>query len=413
MARKKTIWFSEDGKPILNDGLYMNPGGDQFCYHFKYRGRIFKGKTGTPVETKARKRIEQLKAKADNEHFGVFEADPITLHELWEKWDELHGSQKSPSHRRYMQGVVHQHTGEYQHMDASKLDNLAVQTLKAAYLGGTGQGQKNWKGGLAPEGQSAHTIRKHSEGGWNKVLTQLRALVRWGARMKLLGKAPFDAKGMWERPSEKAKPVLWPEQVAPFLAAIDKEKKVHKGDLFPHSAIAARLMLGLGVRESESLNLEWDRVDWRRDVAVIAEASSGKKVKDRALREVPIPAWLRGYLLKWWAFLGHPTAGLLMVAKTKKAHGEGGTGCAIEKAGALIKIAGLTPHALRRTFATGHWEIGTPLSQIAQMMGHENPDVTRKHYIIERPKDQAQSQEKLALAFGITTELPPQDEKKQ
>jgi integrase len=66
-----------------------------------------------------------------------------------------------------------------------------------------------------------------------------------------------------------------------------------------------------------------------------------------------------------------------------------------------LKIERLTPHGLRRTFATGLWEIGTPLGQIAQMMGHEDPMITFKRYIIERPKEQAEALEKLGKLMDL------------
>jgi len=49
-------------------------------------------------------------------------------------------------------------------------------------------------------------------------------------------------------------------------------------------------------------------------------------------------------------------------------------------------IDGLHPHSLRATFATAHWEAGTPLSQITAMLGHRDPNTTMI-YINQRPRD--------------------------
>ena len=63
-------------------------------------------------------------------------------------------------------------------------------------------------------------------------------------------------------------------------------------------------------------------------------------------------------------------------------------------------IQNLHPHVLRASFATGHFEVGTVLSQIQQMMGHASPETTLG-YIFQRPVEQAISQERLAEKMGL------------
>lgn len=64
------------------------------------------------------------------------------------------------------------------------------------------------------------------------------------------------------------------------------------------------------------------------------------------------------------------------------------------------KIHGLHPHVLRATFATAHWEAGTPLSLITAMLGHEDPQTTMG-YIRQRARDAKKAQTKVAESMGL------------
>jgi integrase len=195
--------------------------------------------------------------------------------------------------------------------------------------------------------------------------------------------------------------VLWPERVQAFLTVVDGMRKYQEEDPVPQMSVALRMMIGAGLREAEALHMEWDRVDWRRHVLIVAQAvTTGKKVKDRTVREIPMVSWLEIYLLRWWAHLERPARGLVLATRDGGAHLEGSTTKAVRKGAQELSITGLTPHRLRATFATNLFEVGTPLSQIQQMLGHEKPEVTMR-YIVQRPKDQAESLELAAVAMGF------------
>ena len=127
------------------------------------------------------------------------------------------------------------------------------------------------------------------------------------------------------------------------------------------------------------------------------------KAKDRALREIPVPQWLMDLLE---ALRGQREAGLIIPSKkmdqagTPLPHHKNFTQKPVERISKKLDIKGMTPHRLRATFATTHWEAGTALSQITQMMGHEDPGTTMG-YIVQRPKDQAEAQERVAELQGF------------
>ena len=66
-------------------------------------------------------------------------------------------------------------------------------------------------------------------------------------------------------------------------------------------------------------------------------------------------------------------------------------------------------HGLRASFATTHFEAGTPLSQIQQMMGHSDPETTMG-YIVQRPRDQAAAQERVSELMGFKVQESPTDD---
>lgn len=383
----------------LRDNLIMYPGGKTWHYAVRWRGVLKKGDTKCESRPNAALWLTKEKEVWALEEQGLVGVTVPTLKATWEEWDRLKASSVSKSHRRFMKGVVNEHAAAFLDRPAPELTMSAFEEMRHVYLTTKGKGFKKGEGA---------TVRSHSEGGWNKVAGQLRALYRWAVARKMLLEVPFKVEVL--DVSLGARGVLWPEQVQGFLSVVDTVRKEREDDPVPHAGILARLMIGLGLRENEATNMEWDRIDWRRHMAIVAEAeTTGRKVKDRTIREIPMPAWLETYLLAWWAHCERPSDGLLLVSRKGKAHGEGATTKAVRKGAQALKIKGLTPHGLRRTFATAHFEMGTALTQIAQMMGHEDPMLTMKRYIIQRPKDQAAAQEKVGLAMGFkdpTTTAP-------
>jgi len=67
----------------------------------------------------------------------------------------------------------------------------------------------------------------------------------------------------------------------------------------------------------------------------------------------------------------------------------------IRAAAKKVGVVGLHPHRLRATFASTHFEMGTSIGQIQVMMGHESQSTTMG-YVVTRPADLAQAQEKFA-----------------
>jgi integrase len=120
------------------------------------------------------------------------------------------------------------------------------------------------------------------------------------------------------------------------------------------------------------------------------------KSKNREVREIALPPGLLEYMR---ANHGDAREGLVLGGESGR-HWIGYTARAVGKAGEALGIRGLHPHALRATFATAHWEAGTPLGQVTTMLGHKSP-ATTMIYIRQRPRGAAEAQAKVAAVMGL------------
>lgn len=151
----------------------------------------------------------------------------------------------------------------------------------------------------------------------------------------------------------------------------DEVNELVNAAIDPHVRLAMLLMLTTAGRTSALLELTWDRVDLDRRVIKLATNDIGPR-KGRAT--VPIndtlmaalqfarQAALSDYVVEW---------GGRRVGSIKT-----GFNAAVKRAG----IAHCTPHDLRRTAGRFMAEAGVPIEEIAQFLGHTNPNITRETY---------------------------------
>ncbi|WP_406679226.1 site-specific integrase [Rhodovulum sulfidophilum] len=141
--------------------------------------------------------------------------------------------------------------------------------------------------------------------------------------------------------------------------------------LDPHIKLAMLLMLTTAGRSGAILELTWDRVDFASRTIRLAANDLGPR-KGRAT--VPINdtlmaalqdaqrAAVSDFVVEWG---GRPVRSI----KT-------GFNAAVARAG----IDHCTPHDLRRTAGRFMAEAGVPIEEIAEYLGHTNPNITRSTY---------------------------------
>ncbi|MBS1729859.1 MAG: tyrosine-type recombinase/integrase [Bacteroidetes bacterium] len=203
----------------------------------------------------------------------------------------------------------------------------------------------------------------------------------------------------------------WPEQVQAFLREVDRGAFAWSGQVVererePHVRLAIRLQIGLGLRETEALGFRWEWLDRRNRVYTPGAT------KNRKTRIIPVPEWLFLELEQLWETAKRPATGFAMLGEDHRPHRKGFTLRPVKASGAQLRIVNLHPHRLRATFATSHWEAGTALAQIQQMLGHKDPETTMR-YIVMRPKETAAAQDKVAAMMGFRSPSGPRAPKRE
>lgn len=315
-------------------------------------------------------------AKHGIEARGPF--DVPSLEAVAIEWVKANEGIYADRYREQMLQAVQIHMAPYKHLPLDEISTEIMEKARKQYL--TTKGEKVLKG---------VTLKvDHSLGGANRLIRLISALYGWAIkRRQYLEKRPWNLSEV--KVQQAPRPVVWPEQVRPFLEAIDKTTRSRV------IALSIRMQLALGLRESETSTAEWSWVSWRT-----AHYLPGK-TKNRKTRQIPIPVWLLENFREEWERQGKPSRGLIL------RHGDGEepiyrgfTKNAIKVAGDTLAIEGLHPHRLRATFATAHFEAGTTLQQIMLMLGHDKPQTTLR-YIETRQKDVVEAQNKVAAAMGF------------
>lgn len=186
----------------------------------------------------------------------------------------------------------------------------------------------------------------------------LRTTMKWAQKARLIEAAPAIELPSSPPPRDR---YLDRHEVEALLSAAGE----------PHIRLAMLLMLTTAGRIGALLELTWDRVDLDRRMIRLAPNDLGPR-KGRAT--VPIndtllaalvtarEAALSDYVIEW---------GGRQVASIKT-----GFNAAVTRAG----IAHCTPHDLRRTAGRFMAEAGVPIEEIAEYLGHSNPNITRSTY---------------------------------
>jgi integrase len=204
----------------------------------------------------------------------------------------------------------------------------------------------------------------------NRVLALVRAAFRWGLREELIERDP--TAGLQRlRPERPRERVLADEEVKKLWEALDtiaagtSDPVLENGKKAPRLVIAGavKLLLLLGTRRSETLNMRWSDIDERAQTWTVPGAfrKGGRThvvpVHPLALRLLTDLRPLSGTTP--WVFVGKRGASL---ANNPSRWSE-----------ILRKASGLdfTLHDLRRTCATGCARLGASESTVSRILGHK------------------------------------------
>ena len=158
----------------------------------------------------------------------------------------------------------------------------------------------------------------------------------------------------------------------------------------PHAPVMVRVMIGLGMRESEVLGMRWEWFDSNQRTYVVGKA------KGMEARVLPVPVWL------WDAIQGLPKtlSEWVFPAEDGKPHHPHFCRKVLARVCKEMGLVGVTQHRLRSTFASLHAEMGTPITEIQGMLGHKNI-LTTMLYVETSLDAKRMAQDALSQRLGL------------
>lgn len=204
----------------------------------------------------------------------------------------------------------------------------------------------------------------------------LRTCLSWAEKSRLIDAAPRIELPRTPRPRDR------------YLTLAEVNRLLDAASA-PHIKLAIVLMVTTAGRIGALLELTWDRVDLNRRIIRLAPNDLGPR-KGRAT--VPINDTLMAALQD-----------AALMARSDYVIEWGGRQVSSIKTGfnAAVKASGIahcTRHDLRRTAGRFMAEAGVPIEEIAEYLGHSNPNVTRATYARFSPQHLRKAS--WALDFG-------------
>jgi integrase len=291
-----------------------------------------------------------------------------TLRELVAQWIEIHAATASPSHVKVVEtfGRLHLH----------ELDDILIDELKTD---------------LVERARVKH-LETHAPVSANQWLKVLRLLCNWAVRRGVLPAMPFHVRAL--KVQKRPRAILPVALAQDWLAAIDK-REGHRLCV----RLAVRLMLGFGLRESETISARWEWFDMERRLYTPG------RTKGREADPLPVPEWLFEYLVPL-----RLSSGLMIARGDGRPYPAGFTRNAMLQANKAVGAPHITPHRLRGTFATLLSESGVPVQDIQRALRHKMITTTAAY--LETNMDhvahgQARIAEKIGFGLHAATDGAP------
>jgi len=187
----------------------------------------------------------------------------------------------------------------------------------------------------------------------------LRMVLLWAEKRRLVSKASYIERPAKPKPKEHH---LTRNQARALMDAAS----------MPHIRLYIILALGTGARNAALLDLTWDRCDFQRGLIDLRNPAHTRPHKGRAI--VPMNRTVKAALLE--AKQGAVSPCVVEWAGKKVASVKRG----LKFAAARACLGPVSPHLLRHSAAVHMAEKRVPMEEIAQYLGHNNVEVTRRIY---------------------------------
>jgi integrase/recombinase XerC len=281
-----------------------------------------------------------------------------TVKELVGQWLQIHTATASPAHIKVVEAFGRLHVFDLADVLIDELTTERVEQARAKYLA------------------------DHAPVSANQWLKVLRLLCNWSIRRGVLPAMPFHVRTL--KVQKKPRATLPITLALDWLAAIDQREGDREG-----VRTAVRLMLGLGLRESETSSARWEWLDMER------QTYTPGRTKGKEADALPVPEWLLAYLAP-----RRQTSGLMIARPDGKPLPAGFTRAAMLDANQAVGAPHITAHRLRGTFATLLSQSGVPVQDIQRALRHKNLATTAAY--LETDMDHvAQGQARVAAKIGF------------
>jgi len=239
----------------LNRGLLLHEDGE-YRYRFMFKGKLFTGNTHLREEKDAREWVKDLRDHVRLLMRGRISMPPepnpelasapkkMTLGALIDLWELTKTPICAKSHVQPTVNSLRTHFAELLKFPVMEMTVTEVNAAVGTYLS-----TKGWNCGRG----GAPAPRNHTARGARALLKRLRDVMSFGLKMKVLTDLPFELE--YPKPEEVQRHTLTFDLMAKFLGIVDRARN-------PHLGMAVRLMLWLGLREEEALNMSWEGVRW-------------------------------------------------------------------------------------------------------------------------------------------------------
>jgi len=217
----------------------------------------------------------------------------------------------------------------------------------------------DYRGFLLQRGSSPATV--------NRRLVSLRRYFVWATKQEMLNKSPFELLE-WVRVKEQ-------KDVAPRWLSRKEQlallRTVRQGENQRDLAII-QLMLGAGLRISETAALMVSDIELN-DRSGWVYVRTGKGMKSRS---IPLSIHVRKALQTYLKIRPDEDDEDLFIGQ-RGSLSEWGIHAIVKKYAYQARQEDITAHSLRHSFAKNLVDAGTPLDQVAILLGHESLDSTR------------------------------------
>ncbi len=338
--------------------------GEYWHYSLKANGQRIHGSTRARDLATAKLVLEEKRKEMLKGQLRIVCRIP-TLTELVKEWAQVHRQVHSPRHLKNVES--HARIWLLPQLGTTRIDR--VTTMDVLEI----------RNRVLEAGRSMTTA--------NNLLRIIHLLFGYALKVNYLERLPF--KVMPLRVQKKPRPVLAVSMVQTFLASVDRHTRN------PHAPVMVRVMIGLGMRESEVLGMRWEWFDANQRTYVVGKA------KGKEARVLPVPDWL------WSAIQGLPKtlSEWVFPAEDGKPHRPNYCRTVLDTVAKELNLGRLSQHRLRATHASIHAELGTPLPDIQALLGHKSITTTML-YIEQSLENKRRAQDSMGRRLGLMVDPP-------